>query len=134
MRALLDTNVLVSAILFRGPSRRLLDAALRGTFDLVTSPALLDELEELLGRKFGFSAAAAAQTRSEIEAVAQVVEPREVPRVCRDPDDDQVLAAAAEAAAGWIVTGDKDLIVLDPHNAIRIVPPSSFEARLAGEV
>lgn len=104
MRVFFDTNVLVSGILFRGLPRALIEGAIRGEMDLVTSPHLLQELEGLLARKFGFAEASAAAIRSELEALSDVVVPEEVPRVCRDADDDQVLAAVLAGRATTVVT------------------------------
>lgn len=130
MRVLLDTNVLVSAILFGGVPRELLRHAIRGRFVPVTSSRLLDELEDLLERKFEFSPAAAAETRGEFEALADVVRPKEVPRVCRDPDDDEVLAAAVAGRAAAVVTGDRDLLDLGTYGDIEIVTPAVLATRL----
>ncbi|MGH2739858.1 MAG: putative toxin-antitoxin system toxin component, PIN family [Actinomycetota bacterium] len=127
MRVLLDTNVVISSILFGGHPRRILEASIEGRFDLVTSPALLEELERLLSRKFGFSSKTAAGVRSELEQLGSLVEPAQAPRVARDRDDDQVLAAAVEGRAEIIVTGDADLLVLEQHRGIRIVAPQDFE-------
>jgi putative PIN family toxin of toxin-antitoxin system len=126
MRALLDTNVLLSAILFGGLPRRLLISATEGRIHLVTTPVLLDEMEELPFQNFGFSATAARATRTELEGLAEVFEPLEVPRVCRDRDDDEVLAVAAAGGVAFIVTGDDDLLVLERHGEIRIITPSEF--------
>ena len=130
MRVLLDTNVLVSGILFRGVPRALLDRAIRGELDLVTSTALLDELEEILARKFEFSLQLTRATRAELESLAEVVVPTEVPSVSRDPDDDLVLAAAAVGQAEVIVTGDRDLLALEMYGGIPILTPSAFLASL----
>jgi hypothetical protein len=131
VRVLFDTNVLVSGILFGGTPRSLMRAAIRGEIDLVTSPHLLSELKELLERKFGFSAASAAAIRQELESLADVVIAEHVPRVCRDPDDDEVLAAALQGRATAIVTGDADLLVLAAHGGIEIIDPATLAARLA---
>lgn len=133
MRVLLDTNVLLSAILFGGVPRRSLGAVIDGRFRLVTSRHLLDEFEELLERRFGFTRAAAVETRSELEVLAETVEPVDVPKVCRDPDDDHVLAAAMVGEAEVIVTGDRDLLVLEWYNKIEILTPSMFAPRLGEE-
>lgn len=130
MWVVLDTNVLLSAILFDGVPRRLLMSAIDGRLRLMTSRYLLDEFEEILETKFGFSRAAAVETRSELEVLARIVEPIEVPRVCRDPDDDHVLAAAVAGEAELIVTGDRDLLVLKSHGDIEILTPTAAVSRL----
>jgi putative PIN family toxin of toxin-antitoxin system len=124
---LLDTNVIISAILFGGRPRRILEAAIEGRIDLVTSTALLEELERLLTGKFGFSSRAASGVCSEVEQLGRVVEPSRVPHVSRDRDDDQVLAAAVEGGAEVIVTGDADLLVLTTHEGIRILAPQDVD-------
>jgi putative PIN family toxin of toxin-antitoxin system len=130
VRVLLDTNVLISGILFRGVPRRLLERAIRGEFDLVTSPALLDELEDVLVRSFELPPELARAVRTELEALAEVVVPADVPAVSRDPDDHQVLAAAAVGRADAVVTEDQNLLVLETHQAIPIVRPADLAARL----
>jgi putative PIN family toxin of toxin-antitoxin system len=126
VRVLLDTNVLISGILFRGAPRTLLERAIRGELDLVTSPALLDELEGVLVRRFEFPPELGRAVRTEVESLAEVVVPEEVPAVSRDPDDDQVLAAAIRGTVEAIVTGDRDLLVLRTHQGIPIVAPADL--------
>jgi uncharacterized protein len=126
VRILLDTNVLISALLFGGLPRVLLRTAMRGDIVLVTSPALLDELEDILIGKFGFGRAIARLTRAEIEALADLVNPGDLLRVSRDPDDDEVLAAAVAGRAEVIVTGDRDLLALGAHQGIRVLTPREF--------
>jgi uncharacterized protein len=126
VRVLLDTNILVSAVLFVGVPRRLLQRALRGEFDVVTSPHLMAEFEEVLAR-FELEAAVAAAVRSEYEQLARLVRPHQLPRATRDPDDNEVLAAAALGSADLIVTGDRDLLVLGQYEGCRIVTAREFE-------
>lgn len=126
MRVLLDTNVLVSAILFGGLPRGLLDRGLRGEFVLVSCDALLDELEDVLRDRFEFDRSAARMTRAELEAVADLAIPCEVPAVSRDADDDVVLAAAIVGQVDVIVTGDRDLLVLGEHQGVPICTPRQF--------
>jgi len=131
VRVVLDTNVLLSAILFKGLPRSLLESALKGEIDLVTSPTLLTELEELLHRKFDFPIEFARATRMEMESLADVVTPTDISHVARDPDDDEVLAAAVAGGSETIVTGDRDLLSLGTHEEIRILTPAEF-AELTG--
>ncbi len=130
MRVLLDTNVLISGILFRGVSRTLLEFAIRGELALVTSPVLLDELQEILVHRFDLPPELGQVVRTELEALADTVVPDDVPAVSRDPDDDQVLAAGALDEVEAIVTGDQDLLVLETHQGIPIIRPTDLLTRL----
>jgi hypothetical protein len=129
VRVLLDTNVLVSAVLFGGLPRRLVDQALRGELDLVSGSTLLDEFEDVLIERFGFARAAARLTRAEVEAVAELVAPPRIEAVCRDADDDIVLATAVAGSVDVLITGDKDLLVLEAHGGVPICTPRQFAER-----
>ena len=137
MRIVLDTNVVVSALLWRGTPYRLLDA-IRSRRDarLLTSPALLDELARVLTRpSASMRLAAAGKTVHEalanyVDAV-EIVEPEHVPRVVPDDaDDDLVIAAALAAGADWIVSGDADLLSMKSHQEIPILTPTQAMQRL----
>jgi putative PIN family toxin of toxin-antitoxin system len=103
-----------------------LELVLGGQLQLITSNHLLTEMEELLVRKFNFSAAAAREVRVELEFMGTLADPVQVPKVCRDPDDDQVLAVAVEGNAGWIVSGDNDLLDLGSYRGVEIVTPAKL--------
>ena len=127
MRVVPDTNVLVSALHFGGRPRRLLDGVLRGDHSLIIGPAILGELEAVLVETCGWAGDRAAAARAELEAIADVVTPVEIPRVCRDPDDDQMLAIAVTGSADALVTGDADLLALRVHGALHISFVAEFE-------
>ena len=126
MRLLLDTNVLISAFVSRGVCHELLEhCALE--HEVAGSPVILAEFEDKLVRKFRVPPDAAAEARALIRSRMQVVEPAALdPPVCRDPNDDWVLAAAREGRCECLVTGDRDLLVLDEFEGIPILPPSAF--------
>lgn len=130
MRVLLDTNVLVSAVLFGGVPQQLVESALAGDLDLVTSPVLMSEFERVLYAKFKLRGTFAATVRGEFEALAEVVEPVEVPRILRDVPDNEVLAAAVAGRAELIVTGDKELLELGQYQGIRVVSPREMLERM----
>ncbi|MGD0196146.1 MAG: putative toxin-antitoxin system toxin component, PIN family [Candidatus Dormibacteria bacterium] len=132
MRVVLDTNVLVSALHFGGRPRRLLDDVLRGDLTLIIGPAILGELEDVLVDTCGWASERASAVRAELEAIADVVTPAEVPHVCRDPDDDQILAIAITGSADALVTGDADLLALGAHGGINISSVADFEVRARG--
>ena len=128
---MLDTNVLISALLFGGAPGDVVAAAQSGRFDVISSRELLDEFAGVLIVKFGFTEELARAARGEVERVAEEVAPPVLPRTSRDPDDDVVLAAALAGGADVIVTGDQDLLSLDSFRGIRVMDPSTFLAELA---
>jgi putative PIN family toxin of toxin-antitoxin system len=126
MRVLLDTNVLIAAFIARGTCSELLEHCARN-HTLVTSPPLLRELEEKPADKFGYTRHGTREVMSLLQNKMEVVEPVVLnPPACRDPDDDVVLATALAGACGCIVTGDKDLLVLDRFREIAILLPADF--------
>lgn len=130
MRAVIDTNVLMAGLLWRGPSHALLAQVRAGTVSLVSSPALLAELTDVIGRaKFDdiLTRTNTSRERSlaELRRLAEVIEPPPLLQpVCRDPDDDKVLALALAAKVEFIVSGDKDLLSLSNFEGISIVAPA----------
>ena len=125
MRLVLDTNVLLAAVLAPGLCRELLRKHLH-PHDLICSQALLREFEEKLRDKVGVEPAAVplfTAYRKRVEMVAPTPLPAPV---CRDPDDDLVLATAVAGTADIILTGDKDLLILKQHAGIHIRTPRQF--------
>ena len=126
MRLLLDTNVLVAALIARGTCSDLLEHCVRHHV-VISSRPLLDELRDVLTRKF-------RQRATEVRATVRLFEetftlvtpvPLEAP-VCRDTDDDVVLATALAGECVAAITGDLDLLILDPFQTIRVLTPSTF--------
>lgn len=136
LRAVLDTNILVSAFLFYergGVPIELLRKAQEGRFTLITSLPMLDELEGVLTRdtraqeRYGYTPDAAIAYRTLLESQAVLVKPAvPFPQVSRDPDDDLIVATAVVGNADLLVTGDSDLLCLGEHEGIRIVTPRQF--------
>jgi uncharacterized protein len=95
--------------------------------DVVLSPFILDELERVLTGKFGFGSAEARNAMRLLQTRARTVEPQPLPKpICRDPDDDQILALAISTKCRAIVTGDRDLTDLQQVEGIRILTPTDF--------
>ena len=124
-----DTNVIVSADLFEdsGPGRALSLALDLST--LLLSLALIEELQAVLSRP-RFDRYATRGEREEflrdLIREAETIEVTQRIRACRDPNDDKILELAVNGQANYIVTGDDDLLVMNPFRSIAIVTPSEF--------
>jgi putative PIN family toxin of toxin-antitoxin system len=140
VRAVLDANVLVSALIRpQGPPGQSLDRLLRNSaFELVASHATLDELRSSLGYPKVREYLALSDRDLDVwveslAAIAVLVEGRLSRRfVEADPADDVYIAAAVEGLAEYIVTGDRHLLDLGDHEGIRLVTPREFLAYLKG--
>lgn len=128
MRLVLDTNTVISALLWKGAPHNLIAAARsRRATTLHTSAKLLAELVDVLSRDKLASAVAATGENPETLLrryvnLVQVHVPAAIPPVVlSDPDDDEVLACAIAASAQLIVSGDRDLLSLKTYRGIPIV-------------
>jgi putative PIN family toxin of toxin-antitoxin system len=126
VKLLLDTNVLVAALIARGTCSDLLEHCVRQHI-VISSQPLLSELREVLDRKFRQRD---VDVRSALRLFAEtftLVAPDALdPPTCRDGDDDVVLATALAGECAAIITGDQDLLILDPFRRIRVLAPSAF--------
>jgi putative PIN family toxin of toxin-antitoxin system len=129
VRAVFDANVLLAAFAAEGTCSKLLMRGRKKQFHLIVCPVILQEFNRALIKKFSATRnEARSSLRIVSEAVQCVVHPSQsVQSVCRDPDDDVILACALEARADYLVTGDADLIELKIFEGIRIVTPRDFE-------
>lgn len=134
MKVVLDTNVLVSGLIFGGTPARILSAWSEGKFTLVLTPSILDEYHrvgrELAKGREPFVRALDALFATLAVNGTLVNAPPLSPSVCADPDDDKFLAAALAGAAARIVSGDKHLLRLSGWQGIDIHTPRQFLDRL----
>ena len=134
MKAVLDTNVLVSALIVpQGKPARILDAAADLKFQLVISTHILDELREVLRRrhiqKRFHPSAEAIETYVEERLVrlGTVITPQQIENtIPNDPPDNLVLACAVEGGADFLVSGNDHLLGLREHRGVQIVTPARF--------
>jgi putative PIN family toxin of toxin-antitoxin system len=126
VRVLLDTNVLIAAFLTRGTCSDLLEhCALH--HDLVSSRPLLEEFHTCLADKLKIPPALALEATRLVASRMEAVRPTPLREpVCRDPDDDIVLATALTGKCRCLVTGDDDLLSLGAFEGIPILSPTAF--------
>lgn len=130
IRAVVDTNVIISAVMYGGIPRTVLSFGLDGAFVVVTSPVLLSEFAEVLRKKFSYSVAELQLVRGELEQKLTVVEPDFTVEIIRDAADNRLLEAAVAGHCQYIVTGDKELLRLKVYRRILILTPRQFLRKL----
>lgn len=132
MRVVLDTNVIVSGLNFPGNERLVLDMARRGRFDLYLSPFILEEVDGVLVRKFGWPQERSSEARRTLEEAATVIEPhRSLSSTTSSQADNRILECAVSASADYLVTGDRQhLLPLKEHEGTRILNAPRFLAAL----
>ena len=135
VKIVIDTNVVLSAILFGGKPRQILEAALGGTIKICISAATIAELERVLHRsKFGFGSQMVQTIISEITAIAEWVEPhRHRQLVVDDPDDNMFLDCAIEGKVDYLVSGDHHLLSIGKCEGMQVINPDGFIEILARE-
>ena len=127
MRIVVDTNVLISGIFFGGFPRRILTSIINKQLTACATTEIINEyeeiVEEMIDRKQGHLnrtiLAPLIQTMEIIEPVSHI-------EVCRDPDDDKFLECAKDSHAIYVVSGDKDLLVIEKYENIQIVTAKDF--------
>jgi uncharacterized protein len=139
VRVVLDTNIVISALLWNGPESHLLAAARSHAIQLRTSTALIEELLDVLPRtKFQRKLQAAGLTATQLvyryALLAPLVLPVDVAaHIHDDADDDAVLACAIATIANLIVSGDRHLLQLKHYHRIQIVTAAEALKTIAGQ-
>jgi len=127
-KVVLDTNVLISAIAFKGKPREVFNKVLKGQMQLAISEDILNEMEGVLsGKKFRYPKGIIRSILNALEDLAEFVIPqKEVKRIKKDPNDNRILECAVEAEADFIISGDNHLLELKQYKNIRIITPSDY--------
>lgn len=127
MNVVLDTNIIVSGLIYEGKPGFIVDLAITGQINAVTSPALIKELCGVLENKFNYDAKKLQRIRRFMDSNFTVVTPAFIPDVIKeDPPDNQVLAVAHEIPIKYIVSGNKHLLKLNEYNNALVVKPGDF--------
>jgi putative PIN family toxin of toxin-antitoxin system len=132
LKVVLDTNILISAILFGGKPRQILEKAIRGEIRLCLSEPILEELKGVLQRsKFGYSPEMIQFIFTELTGIADFVNPSErIDVVLEDPEDNRILECAVEGKANYIISGDSHLLKLNRYRNIEVLDAAAFLERL----
>jgi putative PIN family toxin of toxin-antitoxin system len=130
VKAVFDTNVLVAAFLTEGLCSGLLIRARKQAFNLVLCDDIIQEFEGILMKKFKLTSIDISEISTIVsEAASKILHQLgPIPNICRDPNDDMIIACAIDAAADYIVTGDEDLLILKRYKDIVIINPRNFES------
>ena len=128
MRAVLDTNVVMSAIFFGGTPMKIVRAAFSRKVQLVASRTVMSEYREVAERLHEqFPSVNYRRPLSILESKLTMVRPAALGQtVCRDPDDDAIISCALGGKAKVICSGDGDLLALNGFRGLEIMDPSDF--------
>ncbi len=127
VRIVLDTNILISGLLYPGKPRKLIDLAINGRIEVVSSWEMIGELREVLARdKFGLSKTEQLEMVNFIISMSRMVVLKSRFKIVKDPDDDMVANTAYDGKVAYIVSGDKHLLELKKFSGIRIVKASEM--------
>ena len=128
MKIVLDTNVLISALIFPGVSSEVFDFVVQN-HEAIISDWILAEFAEKCRDKFKIPPAILAETLNHLREKLSFETPKgKKPQICRDSDDDNILWLAASTDSELIITGDQDLLVLKSYNKIHIISPREYKA------
>ncbi len=132
LKVVLDTNVLISAILFGGKPRETLEKAIRGEIRLCLSEPILEELKGVLQRsKFDYSPEMIQVILTELTGIADFVDPsKTINAVPENPEDNRILECAVESKANYIITGDSHLRKLSRYLNIEVLNAAVFLQKL----
>lgn len=123
VRVVADTNVIVSALFWKGNESKIIDLAEEGKIKLLSSVALLDELKKvLMYERFGLGEKTVDDNVEYILTISEIISPKRRLRVIReDPDDNKFLECALEGKARYIISGDRHLLRLKEFRGIKVV-------------
>lgn len=124
-RVVVDTSVMVSAFVYGGNPRLVVEKWLEEKFDLLISPQLLAEILVVL-KRFKLETGEIEKIQSWLTEKTIQVKPKSRVKVCRDPADGMVLELCQDGRADYCVTGDKDLLTLKSFGKTKILKPKEF--------
>jgi putative PIN family toxin of toxin-antitoxin system len=127
-KVVIDTNVFVSGLTFKGKPREVLDLIWRGDIEACISSFILKELEETLKKDFSWDRDQIKHTMEKIKAKTILIQPKNKVSVIKENDDDnRILECAIEGKAPYLISGDrKHLLPLKEYQGTKILSPAEF--------
>jgi putative PIN family toxin of toxin-antitoxin system len=129
MRAVLDTNIVMSGIFWQGTPSKILEAAFGQKFRLILSLQIIQEYKrilQLMESKYP-SVTAGSDILDKLIVGADIVSTTLLSKaVCSDPDDDKFLEAAIAGHAKYIASGDRALLKTNGYASINVIPATAF--------
>lgn len=127
-KVVIDTNIFVSGLTFKGKPREVLDLIWRGDIEACISSFIFEELEETLKKDFSWDRDQIKHTIEKIKAKTILVQPKDKVSVIKEKDDDnRIIECAIEGKAQYIISGDKKhLLPLKEYQGTKILSPSEF--------
>jgi putative PIN family toxin of toxin-antitoxin system len=133
VKVVFDTNILVSAMLWRGTPYRCLLAIRAGLAELTLSPPIIEEFRAVLNRKFAMTKEDSEENIAVVRESSILIEiPGTLHVIKDDPEDDKFVETALAAGAQWLVSGDKHLLRLGEYRGIKVISARTFLDMLAG--
>lgn len=127
MKIVVDTNVVISGVFFGGFPRKILTEIARGKINACATAEIINEynevVAEMISRKQG---RLNHDILTPLFQAMEIIEPKTKVKISRDPDDDKFLGCAKDGKALYIVSGDKDLLVLESYEGIQIITAKQF--------
>jgi len=121
-----DTNIIISSIFWRGKPYEVIRRGIIGDYQLVTSLEILDEVVDKLRNKFQFPEEKIEDLINILFTYSHIVETTSKFDVVRDKKDNKIIECAFDSKASYIVTGDPDLLILKEFRGIKIVKARKF--------
>jgi len=128
IKVVVDTNVLISAILFGGTPEKIWELVEQKVIEIFISPEMLKELQDVLEKKFDFNVTMSMETLANIKELSTLVEPVLKLKVIKEKEsDNRILECAVKENVQYIISGDKrHLLPLKKYRDIKIISPAEF--------
>jgi putative PIN family toxin of toxin-antitoxin system len=127
IKLVLDSNVLISGIIFGGKPRRLLQHIIEGRLELYLSKEIIDEVIGILRKKFKYPHRMLLAVENELASISIIIEPDfKIDFITEDYDDNKLLECALAAECEYIVSGDNHLLSVGAYQSIQIKGVSEF--------